>query len=407
VEARAAVRAGVRLDDFLRDRLARYAERLPVPLADLPVDVVVEDGDVALRARPVRREAPGVLGPRRAPATEGGAAHLAALVAREGAVAAREIRDVEERVDVLAAEARARRSRVAELERALADDLAAGALPTTPRVVATPEQLGRPAVPHPALPWVARTGAGLLVAAEALAFAGHGLSAAAGDLGLRAALEGAPVAAGLALALAAGGALAATLLARAALRAAEGIAAPAPGRRGAAALAGGMAGAAAVGIAALAPPAVAEGVLLAAAPVAAAVLLAAGDRAARAGAAASARALEWDRARAADAALVARRLEGVLEARAGLAEVEAERAAALARLRALEARAVAASRAAEDRVREEGRARDRLVEALAGALERDRYLFLRLASAAARGAVPRPAVRRLEPAPVGERLVAG
>src|SRR5690242_19355051 len=37
VDARLAVRAGVRLEDFLRHRLARYASRLAVSLEELPV----------------------------------------------------------------------------------------------------------------------------------------------------------------------------------------------------------------------------------------------------------------------------------------------------------------------------------------------------------------------------------
>jgi hypothetical protein len=44
LDARRAVRAGVRIDDFLRHRLARYATRLPVPLDALPVAVAVEGG---------------------------------------------------------------------------------------------------------------------------------------------------------------------------------------------------------------------------------------------------------------------------------------------------------------------------------------------------------------------------
>jgi hypothetical protein len=39
-----AVRSDLRLEDFLRFRLARYAGRLPVPLEALPFDVSVENG---------------------------------------------------------------------------------------------------------------------------------------------------------------------------------------------------------------------------------------------------------------------------------------------------------------------------------------------------------------------------
>src|SRR5512133_3572836 len=64
-DARLAVRAGVRIDDFLRHRLARYAGRLPVPLEGLPVTVDVEGGDVVIRPR-------GPLPPRATPARSPG-----------------------------------------------------------------------------------------------------------------------------------------------------------------------------------------------------------------------------------------------------------------------------------------------------------------------------------------------
>ena len=50
LEARAAVRAGIRLDDFLRHRLARYAADLPVALEELPVEIDVEGGEPVVRA---------------------------------------------------------------------------------------------------------------------------------------------------------------------------------------------------------------------------------------------------------------------------------------------------------------------------------------------------------------------
>ena len=59
VEARLAVRAGVRLEDFLRSRLAKYAARLPVTLDDLPVHVDVEGGEAVVRAKPPPRRPRG------------------------------------------------------------------------------------------------------------------------------------------------------------------------------------------------------------------------------------------------------------------------------------------------------------------------------------------------------------
>src|SRR5262245_535072 len=52
LDARLAVRSGVRLDDFLRHRLARYAARLPIPLEALPVTFDVEGGEAVVRPRP-------------------------------------------------------------------------------------------------------------------------------------------------------------------------------------------------------------------------------------------------------------------------------------------------------------------------------------------------------------------
>src|SRR6266496_3682819 len=58
LEARLAVRAGVRLGDFLRHRLAKYAARLPLPLEALPVAVTIEGGEPVVRPRPRSRPLP-------------------------------------------------------------------------------------------------------------------------------------------------------------------------------------------------------------------------------------------------------------------------------------------------------------------------------------------------------------
>src|SRR5512145_30385 len=51
LEARVAVRSGVRLEDFLRNRLAKYAARLPVALEDLPVVIDIDGGEPIVKSR--------------------------------------------------------------------------------------------------------------------------------------------------------------------------------------------------------------------------------------------------------------------------------------------------------------------------------------------------------------------
>ncbi|HET7824395.1 MAG TPA: hypothetical protein VFK90_03640, partial [Anaeromyxobacter sp.] len=105
VEARLAVRAGVRLDDFLRGRLAKYAASLPVTLEELPVAIDVEGGEAVVRSR----SRSSWTGSR--PANAQPPALGRELVRREGPYAEREIRDAEAALDALddrAARARAR-----------------------------------------------------------------------------------------------------------------------------------------------------------------------------------------------------------------------------------------------------------------------------------------------------------
>ena len=85
--------------------------------------------------------------------------------------------------------------------------------------------------------------------------------------------------------------------------------------------------------------------------------------------------------------------------------VEAERTQARRRLARLERRAVEAERHAILATRADARRLERLSEGLSGALELDRYLFVRLA-AERDHALARPVVRagRLEPAVATERL---
>src|SRR6266508_2197042 len=126
LDARLAVRAGVRLDDFLRHRLARYATRLPIPLEGLPVTFDVEGGEALVRPR----ARPRSHGPRpEAPVAR-------ALVEREGPFAAREIRDAEAALDDLDARAAAARARADAVELELSAALATGQLVGRPVVEA-------------------------------------------------------------------------------------------------------------------------------------------------------------------------------------------------------------------------------------------------------------------------------
>ena len=71
----------------------------------------------------------------------------------------------------------------------------------------------------------------------------------------------------------------------------------------------------------------------------------------------------------------------------------------------LERRAIEAERHATLAARADARRMERLSEGLAGALELDRYLFVRLAAERSHGALARPVrAGRLEPAVATERL---
>ena len=97
----------------------------------------------------------------------------------------------------------------------------------------------------------------------------------------------------------------------------------------------------------------------------------------------------------------------VLEAERALRQIEAERAEARRCLRALEARAVEAHQAAESAARAEATRLERLAEALVGALELDRYAYLRRAAGGREAPARAPRLDRpvrLEPAAASERL---
>jgi hypothetical protein len=399
LDARLAVRAGVRLEDFLRHRFARYAGRLPIPLEDLPVVIDVEGSDPVVRARaPAKPSLTGAYAPSAAREDEA-TALLRRLAEREGPNAAAELRDAATAVEALGARVDAARARADALARALADDLAAGKVPAPPAVHATAEQLGRPPVPSPLPAAALRLLVVLFAAAEAWFFsapilAAQGLSPDA--------LSAPSAAAALSLLFALGLSAAAFAFAAAALaRARELVELSEAGRRRrlvAAAAFAAAALAAAVAALAAAPGAAGERALLAAVPFAGALLLRAASALAAGRETAAAAALAWDRALAADLAERARRTGIVEAARAELASLEEEREGARRRLRLLEKRAVEADRLATARARAEARRLEKLAESLAGALEEDRYVFVRLASSAAHDALARPARPRLEPA---------
>jgi len=404
LDARLAVRAGVRLDDFLRHRLARYATRLPVPLEGLPVTFDVEGGEALVRPRQRSRSH----GPRPdAPAV------ARALVEREGPFAAREIRDAEAALESLDARAASARARADAVELELAAALASREIVARPVIEATAEQLGRPPV-DPAAPIHAlRLFVAALLAAEAWRFSGPVLAASgvAPD-GLEAALREAPLPAALALVFAVGSAAAAfTFAGLAVTRGLDAASAPGSGARrrllyvaafGAALLVP------AVAAAATAPERWGQLALLAAVPFAGAALwrIAAGLEAGRASAAQAA--LGWDRERTREAVERGRREELCLRAAADLAAIEADRAVARRRLRKLNRAAVAAERRADLAARAEAGRLDRLAEGLACALELDRYLYVRLAAERTHAPRERPARARVESAVTAERLgVAG
>jgi hypothetical protein len=403
VQARLAVRSGVRLDDYLRSRLAKYAARLPVPLEDLPIAVDIEGGEAVFRGK----------APARAPARPpSGADPLLAkvLVEREGPYAAREIRDAEAALDALDARAEAARIRIDGISRSVNDALASGALAARPDIEATPEQLGRPPVPPVAPIGLLRGFVAALLVAEAWRFSDPILAASgvAPD-GLEAALHGAPLETGLALVLAVGAA--ATVFAFAGVtvsRAADALDETAAPRRNGLALAlalGAALLAAGVAAAASDPGRAAQLALLAAVPFAGALLWRTASGLARVRAGALDAALSWDRERAREAVEHGRHAAVLAAARAELAGIEAEREVARRRVRALHRRAVDAERQAGIAARAEARRLDRLAEALASALELDRYLFIRLAAERTQQVAPRP-VRpsRLEAAVATDRL---
>jgi hypothetical protein len=407
-QARIAVQARLSLDDFLRSRLARYVAALPVPRTRLPIGVDVEDGQLAVH--------PSAGAAEPAPARGGEDAWLAALVAVDGPPARREIAELEVELATLEGEIAQARHRVEERGRQLSADVAVGLVAGPPDVEATAEQLGRPPIRSATPRHLALTFAAGALAAETWQVAVPFLAASGLDpASLRAEAAVRPAEVAFAAAFSLGVATGVFALVRAAVDAALALArGDADARRrgilGASALscalAAGLLAAAVAALRGATPaarlPAGAVVLLLLAVPVAADLVL----RAARAGAEARAReldaALAWDRERARSLSERVRRLEELTWAEREVAALEGRRDAARRRLRTLHARAVEAARLAADADRRLSEDLARLAESLVGALELDRYEFIRQASA--RGDTELLAPRRRKgsdaPAPV-------
>lgn len=401
LEARLAVRSGVRLDDFLRQRLAKYAGALPVPLESLPITVDVEGGEAVIRPRrPARTSPPSHRDPASAGPGRG---------EREDPRTAREIRETQAALDRLDERAAAARARLEAIEQDLAQAYASGELASWPDLDASAEQLGRPPIPSPAPFRALRGFVTALLAAEAWRFAAPVLaSSGITPDGIEAALRATPVPAALGLLFALGAAAAVFAFAGVALaRGAEAVAAAGP-RKGLL-LGGTAAGAAllagAVATAASAPDRWAHLALLVAIPFAGGLLWRVAGRLDANRSAAVQAALAWDRERTREAVERGRREGARDRAAAELRGLEAERAAARRKVQQLERLAIAVERAADLAARAEARRLDRLAEGLAAALELDRYLYIRLAADRSISSLDRGArTARREPSVAAERL---
>lgn len=371
VAARLAVRSGVRVDDFLRARVARYAAALPVPLDDLGVDVNIENGELVVRARPTR-QASGAANP--APVAE----------------LPPEIQAARAQVSLLNERVNAARARVDALARQVADDLATGKLPAAPgQVDASLEQCGRPPVPLAAPALLLRALSLALLASAAYRMASPALALAGiSTEDLASALSRDPISALAGVLFGMGGAVSVYAFLNVAVeRWQDLITAASAGRKPIVlTLAGGAAVAlsAAVALAAINPGLMAGPLLLVCVPLAAVLLLRQASRLEGERRLAAAAALEWDRARAREAGERNRRAEAVAGAEAALAAAVRDHGEAEERLRALEKRSVEEARLTELIAADSARRVERLAEALAASLELDRYAFLRRAAVVAR-----------------------
>jgi hypothetical protein len=376
LDARAAVAARVPLGDYLRARLARYETALPVPRARLPLLVELSGCDVHATLLPA------------SPAAHDGAAGAAALERLDGPSAVREWAQVTHRIAGLEEEADAARTRVEVLADRLSADVARGAIVPAPQDLVPAEALGRPPVRPPDVLYFLTAVAVAMVAAEAWAIAVPVLVVAGAyppALSGPKALESA-----LLLVFSLGAAVGLLALASVVLDALEGLARDATrlDRRrllGLATVSGAGAALAAAWAASVAaprsgvPPA-SHALLLLAIPVGAAFAVRRAQRVHAARAAERIAALAWDRVRADALGDRARRLEELAWAESA-ADV-AHRRLARARRRSWELarRADEAVRLLEGAERRERREGLRLAQSLLGALERDRYEYLRCAA---------------------------
>jgi hypothetical protein len=378
------------LDDYLRSRLARYLASLPVARTRLPLAIEVDEGVLAIRPAPEPRDAS-------APPPADSEAWLEPLVTAEGPAVRHDLWALEARLAELDQEIATARNRAEERARRLSMDLASGAVAIPASIEATAEQLGRPPVRSGA-----REGAILTFATAALAavtwevglplFHLAGLdSAALRDEALRH-----PAEVGFIAVFALGVATALFVFTHVALHRAldlfRGEAEPRR-RRWLAASAAGAALAALLLAGAMAalrePPAdayPAAGMLTWAlvfvlVPAATAVLLRVARTEADLRALEREDALAWDRERARALAERGRRLEELDWLEDEVRALERQRDAARLRRRELDARAIEAARRAAAADRNERAALARIAQTLVGALELDRYEFVRQATA--------------------------
>jgi hypothetical protein len=398
--ARIAAGSGVRVEEFLRHRLARYLAALPVPPERLPVAISIEDGGdvvVAPQAGADRARPPWLDGYLR---TYGGPSVQPEVLQIQAELARLYTKIQEQRAKVEVAQ---READVAAAEPAIAELDGAGG-----------EPLGRPPVP---LPWTAaiQLFGFVLLLAQAWQLALPVLGASGIDTtALTAELVRDPAGVVLGGAFAVGAAVSLFLFADLAVRQAAELFAMLGGRARAlwAAVAGlgalGFAAAVSWSIAGLRPGAPSAVdvqyarftlfLLALALPITTSCLLRLGRRLQARRAEALAAALAWDRAHHRAVSGWSRRAFALAHEERELARFEEDRASALRRLRVLRQRTQLVERRAAEAAEREAQELDRLWHAVSSALELDRYEFLR--QAGARGAVlARPQAARRE----GER----
>lgn len=380
-DARAAVAARVPLADYLRARLARYETALPVPRSRLPLLVELSGCDVRATLLPA------------APSAQDGAAGAAALERLDGPSAVREWAQVHARIAGLEEEAGAARERAEALADRLSADVAHGAIVPAPEDQIPAEALGRPIVRPPDAIYLLTAVALAMVAAEAWAIAVPVLVVAGA---YPPALSGAnALESALLLVFSLGSAVGLLALASVVLDALEGLARGATqlDRRRllgfATAFGVGAAFAAAWAASVAAPrsgiPPASHALLLLAIPVGAAFAVRRAQREHAGRAQERVAALAWDRERAAALGDRARRLEELAWAETAADAAQRRLGRARRRSRELARRADAAVRLLEGAARRERREGLRLAQSLLGAIERDRYEYLRCAAAARAG----------------------